>query len=246
MITSAGDVWQLGFAFRLMEIRLAKPVSPLVQRMMDDSMENRPTSKGVLLALNQCSEPLTIKHPVWQHPFANLFDDKTELIHDDSYGIQRIVTLLQHGNQCDDIECAFWMLFEAADKEVEDYESGGEYVTSVLSCLHFFHARMNFGALNKLFYCKALCRLSVLPYFQLSDDMKLHLNHASSYSPCERLVLCILSRRLSPALLEWCVNLRGCGWGKRQQPFLDFVARFEDSDDAAAVIANTVRAMGDV
>ena len=244
IITSAGDVWQMGVTYKMMQLKVfrAKVFSQLSERMTDDNMEKRPTSKGVLMALGQYTEPMPLKHPVWEHPFLNAVDDKSVLINDDSTSaVQRIVTLLQHDIRAEDIECAFWMLLEAACKEVDDYTSGASGGLSVLSCLHFFHARINFGTLNKLFYCKALSRLSTLPYFVLSDDMKLHLNNLSGLSVCERFVLKILARSSNDALLQWCVDAKNEGWGKNRQPFVAFLRRFQQDWDA-----DSVRAAGSV
>jgi serine/threonine protein kinase len=252
IITSAGDVWQMGVTYKMMELKVfhSNAFSQLSELMTDDNMEKRPTSRGVMMALGQYTEPISVKHPLWEHPLLNICNDKSILIHDDSTSaIQRIVTLLQHDIRADDIECAFWMLLEASCKEVDDYASGASGGVSVLSCLHFFHARINFGTLNKLFYCKALSRLSTLPYFVLSDDMKLHLNNLSGYAICERHVLRILARGSNDSLLRWCIGAQNAGWGKKREPFVAFLKRFQqdwdtDSVDAAALALANLHAMG--
>jgi serine/threonine protein kinase len=251
-LTPAWDVWQTGLTYKMMECKALRTssFSELSLQMTDDNAAKRPTFKGVLIALNHYSEPLATEHPLWRHPLVNTCDDKSTLIRDgSSSGIQRVVTLLQHGIQADDIECAFWMLLEASCKEVEDYEAGVSGQASVLSCLHYFHARINFGGLNKLFYCKSLCRLSTLPYFVLSDDMKLHMNDLSGLVVCERSVLKIISRSITEALLMWCVSGKNSGWGKNRGSFVEFVGRFKQDWDSGSVVAASsilshLRAMG--
>jgi hypothetical protein len=79
--------------------------------------------------------------------------------------------------------------------------------------------------------------------------MKLHLNNLSGYAICERYVLRILARSSNDSLLRWCIGAQNDGWGKRREPFVAFLKRFQrdwdtDSVDVAGLALDNLHAMG--
>jgi hypothetical protein len=110
---------------------------------------------------------------------------------------------------------------------------------SVLSILHYFDSRIHLAREHGFFYAKSLDILCIMPYFVLTDDMKLHLWKVSSTSfACERPVLRCLANcwATDDTLLPWCSDERK-RWGVKQEPFDEFVARFFDDWDVQSVKA---------
>ena len=210
--------------------------------MQHSDFKRRPSSREVLVRLGdkQIAKPLLslgVAGPIWTSPIANTFlsNNRTNTVANSfindrlSTDLQKLVTLVR-SSDVGHIRDAFWLLFETAVEEV-DGRSVSQGGLSVLSILHYFESRIYLSKEHSFFYAKSLDILSRLPYFVLTDDMKLHLWKLSSSShTCERPVLRCLANCWTPALAEWCTDARK-SWGVRQEALADFAARFADDWD---------------
>jgi serine/threonine protein kinase len=238
--------------------------------MQHENFRRRPSSKDVLVRLGDQDilRPLLLEvnhansgEPIWTSPIASALRQCNQqsvadtFVNDQSTNLQKLVTLVRSADVTH-IRDAFWLLFEASVEEADEGRrvssateggGGGGMVMSVLSILHYFDSRIYIAREHGFFYAKSLDVLSRLPYFVLTDDMKLHLWKISSAShACERPVLRCLSNCwvADDTLLPWCAADRKC-WGVRQEVFAVFAARFANDWDAESVgaAASAIRCM---
>ena len=238
--------------------------------MQHENFRRRPSSKDVLVRLGDQDilRPLLLEvnhanrgEPIWTSLIASALLQCNQqsvadtFVNDQSTNLQKLVTLVRSADVTH-IRDAFWLLFEASVEEADEGRrvssateggGGGGMVMSVLSILHYFDSRIYIAREHGFFYAKSLDVLSRLPYFVLTDDMKLHLWKISSAShACERPVLRCLSNCwvADDTLLPWCAADRKC-WGVRQEVFAVFAARFANDWDAESVgaAASAIRCM---
>jgi serine/threonine protein kinase len=260
ILSSACDIYSAGVVFgELVESRRCGRddggeeggFRQLSLDMRHENFKQRPSSKDVLMRLGDRN----VRHPpmlrllpnsaipAWTSPIASTLiahctgsrgysAANTFIVNDhQSTDLQKLVTLVRSAD-VSHIRDAFWLLFETSVEEADgrNQDSGA---LSVLSILPYFDSRIYLAKEHGFFYAKSLDILSSLPYFVLTDDMKLHLWKLSSTShACERPVLrCLANCWSSNSMLAvWCADDRK-RWGVRQEAFADFVARFADDWD---------------
>ena len=270
ILSSACDIYSLGVVFNELidnrrqsfaeSVETSTSFLQLSIDMRNKNFRSRPSSKEILQRLGDvqvCKSltPLlqnTLSSPGWTSPIASMLmlqcgrqkQSVAGALIDDplSTNLQKLVTLVC-SSDVGHIKDAFWLLFESSVEEADKKCSVGG--SSVLSVLHYFDSRIDIARENSLFYAKSLDILSLLPYFILSDDMKLHLWKVSSTShSCERPIIRCLANSLDPSLAAWCVDDRKL-WGVRQEEFGVFIRRFVGDWDkecakAAQIIANEI------
>ena len=241
------------------------PFHQLSLDMRHEDFKSRPSSREVLVRLGdaQIHKPLltllqNAACPMWSSPIASSLiarcgggsSNSVGFVHQSvartfindhqSNDLQKLVTLVRSAD-LGHIRDAFWLLFETSVEEV-DIGGGCASGLSVLSILHYFESRIYLAKEHGFFYVKSLDILSRLPYFVLTDDMKLHLWKLSSIShACERPILrclasCWTTAASDDTLAAWCSDERK-RWGVRQEAFSDFAARFADDWDVSCAEA---------
>ena len=251
ILSSACDIFSAGVVFsELAEhrhrdcgepIQLSVLFNQLSLDMRHDDFRRRPSSREVLLRLGgeNTGKPLLplLQHnassPAWTSPVASMLISQCGrqrcsvagvFINDHlSTNLQKLVTLVR-SSDVGHIRDAFWLLFQSSIEEVD--QKSNDCGLSVLSILHYFDSRIYLANEHSFFYAKSLDILSHLPYFVLSDDMKLHLWKVSSTSrSCERPVIRCLAKCWNAELSSWCADDRK-RWGASQDEFKGFVERF--------------------
>jgi serine/threonine protein kinase len=257
ILSSACDIYSAGVVFGELVDNNRQRADPLESfrslslDMRHEDFRRRPSSKEVLVRLGDRDilGPLLLvscesHRPVWTSPIASTLRQCNRQCVADTFindrhstDLQKLVTLVRSAD-VGHIRDAFWLLFETSVEEAEG-KHAAEGRLSVLSVLHYFDSRIHLAREHGFFYAKSLDVLSRMPYFVLTDDMKLHLWKVSSTSfACERPVLrCLASCWAGDdTLLPWCLDDRK-RWGVKQEPFADFIARFVDDWDAPSVEA---------
>ena len=256
ILSSACDIYSTGVVFSELaenrhpncaeSVRLSAFFCQLSLDMRHEDFKLRPSSKEVLLLLGGdevCKPllPISTKSttPAWTSSIASVLISQcnrrrcsvTDTFIGDrlSTSLQKLVTLVR-SSDVGHIRDAFWLLYETSVEEVD--KKSIDCSLSVLSVLHYFDSRIYLANEHSFFYAKSLDILSHLPYFVLSDDMKLHLWKISSTSrSCERSVIrCLANCWGDVELSSWCIDDR-TRWGVRQEEFRDFVGRFVDDWD---------------
>ena len=257
ILSSACDIYSAGVVFGELVDNNRQQTDPLEALrglafdMRHDDFRSRPSSKDVLIRLGDKDilRPLLLvscegHRPAWTSPIASALRQcsgqcvAAAFINDrHSTDLQKLVTLVRSAD-VGHIRDAFWLLFETSVEEAEG-KHAAEGRLSVLSILHYFDSRIHLAREHGFFYAKSLDILCIMPYFVLTDDMKLHLWKVSSTSfACERPVLRCLANcwATDDTLLSWCSDERK-RWGVKQEPFDEFVARFFDDWDVQSVKA---------
>jgi hypothetical protein len=117
------------------------------------------------------------------------------------------------GDNLQSMERAFFVLYKTAQSEFAESSDG----CSVLQYMHFFHGTVDTTWWTKLFYCMAIEAVAGLPYFLLTDTMKIKLWTFSSIVECEPFVRNALRKC---TLDVWCVERR---WGADHLDFTAFM-----------------------
>ena len=238
MVGSASDIYSMGKVFSVL-IQNSKTIlcydefKQLVREMTDNRCNTRPIANEVLSRLGERDlGQQAVSGPFWESMVANMVDgDSSLLVCDTSNQLHKIVTLICSNNlEC--VENAFWLLQEAARREL----AADLCPVSVLSIMSYFSPKVSVSKITALFYTRALSFLSQLPYFLLTDDMKVHLWRISVFPCCEQNILRVLARSYSPDLLTWC--RLAAGWGSRRDHFVDFLLRFQHMKEALICLAD--------
>jgi serine/threonine protein kinase len=218
VVSEAADVYSLGCVFKQFLNTASEGVPQLCADMIAEDPGARPSSADVLVRLGDPRPSLWIRGCLWTSTVASIFDGDSEmLINDTSHHLHKIVTLVTS-----DVDNAFWLLQEEARREVIHRPS-----VSVLSVLTHFHPHLRTSRMACYFYARALAFLSRLPYFLLSDEMRLHAWRISVYPACECMVARVLARSSSEALTAWCCDRPS--WGSCGEPFMDFARRMDSA-----------------
>ena len=236
VITSAGDIFSMGRVFRYLEEHGMSGDGSLVRDMLCECHAKRPSATDVLRRLGEPVRPDCGLSFFWNSMVANLCDgDASVLVDDTSHHLHKIVSLLRCGDTRA-VDNAFWLLQEEARREFSAHcawssHPENDFVSrlSVVSIFPYFHSMMGFSRMACYFYARALDYLSALPYFVLSDDMRVHICRISVFSICQSAVIRTLSRCCSSELLVWCALQR---WGANREVFVDFVHRFVEMGEA--------------
>ena len=231
----AVDIYSMGMVFAALmqgvkaEGEQQGVYDQLVSDMTNSSPDKRPVANNVLLRLGETNlGQQAVEGRFWQSMVANLVDgDPSFLVCDSSDQLHKIVTLMC-SDRLESVENAFWLLQEAARKEMSG--SG----VSVLSIMSYVYSRVSVSKFTAFFYARAMAFLSQQPYFFLTDEARLHLWRISVIPCCEQNVLCVLARSYSGDLLIWC-HL-AAGWGSRRDHFVDFVQRFRHMREAQCLV----------
>jgi serine/threonine protein kinase len=215
-----GDIYELGVVYKEVIAHSVDRVASdrlyggLVSDMLRPEYLLRPTTQELLIRLE---DPHT---RLWEEisrliessknsavDVADLIaceDPLTFLMRDLPTRMEYIVRMAT-GDNLQSMERAFFVLYKTAQSEVAESDDHG---CSVLQYMHFFHGTVDTTWWTKLFYCMAIEAVAGLPYFLLTDTMKIKLWTFSSIVECEPLVRSALRKC---ALDVWCVERR---WGQ--------------------------------
>lgn len=139
----------------------------------------------------------------------------------------------------DNLQCmerAFFLLYKTAQHEAANLGDTGPMCT-VMQYIHHFHATVDTTWWTKLFYSMAVDVLAEMPYFVLTDTMKIKLWTFSSIPECESFVRNTLQRCMSMDLLNWGMERR---WGALQLGFGSFMGRGGVSEELGSIHAVAV------
>jgi serine/threonine protein kinase len=229
-----GDIYELGVVYReVIENSVDNAASHelyggLISDMLQSEYLLRPTSQELLVRLDdphtrlwEQINKLIEASKVMAIDVADLVaceDPLTFLMRDLSTRMEYIIRMATGDNlQC--IERAFFLLYKTAQHEAADFMDA-EPVGTVLQYIHYFHGTVDTTWWTKLFYSMAVEAVSEMPYFVLSDTMKIKLWTFSGISDCESFVRNTLQRCMSMDLLKWCMEHR---WGGSQLDFVVFI-----------------------
>ena len=228
MFHHPGDIYEMGVVFQELKEHsnmtgLDAFYDRLVADMLQDEFQLRPTSHQLLARLG---DPL---HALWNQissmvvggvdamDISDLVDSADPLTFLWRDLLPRMQYIVKLGDSLTDR--AFYLLFKTAQSEIIAFNESGSEVT-LLHYVYPFHAKVDTSWWTQLFYCMALHVLSVLPYFSLSDIMKVKLLAISSVPICEQYVRGIFLNYTGCS--DWCSGHR---WGVDCAEFDVFVGR---------------------
>lgn len=223
-----GDIYELGVVYKEVIAHSVDRVASdrlyggLVSDMLRPEYLLRPTTQELLIRLE---DPHT---RLWEEisrliessknsavDVADLIaceDPLTFLMRDLPTRMEYIVRMAT-GDNLQSMERAFFVLYKTAQSEFNESGDG----CSVLHYLHFFHGTVDTTWWTKLFYSMAIEAVAGLPYFLLTDTMKIKLWTFSSIVECEPFVRSALQKC---TLDVWCVERR---WGADHLDFTAFM-----------------------
>jgi hypothetical protein len=237
-----GDIYELGVVYKEViansvdNAASGELYGDLVSDMLHHDYLQRPTSQELLIRLE---DPHT---RLWEQisrliesskdsmvDVADLVaceDPLTFLMRDLSVRMEYIIRMATGDNlQC--MERAFFLLYKTAQHEAANLGDTGP-VCTVLQYIHYFHGTVDTTWWTKLFYCMAVDAVAGMPYFVLTDTMKIKLWTFSGIQECESFVRNTLQRCMSMDLLDWCVERR---WGVERLSFASFVDKSRVSEE---------------
>jgi serine/threonine protein kinase len=228
-----GDIYELGVVYEEIISKSSDAVTSnhlygrLVSDMLQDEFKLRPTTQQLLLRLDDPNPALWARlREVSSNEGMDMADlivcaDPLTFLSLDLYSRMEYIIGLAIGDSLQKIEEAFFLLFKTAQSEVFEYGDGTAFLgQSVLQHIHHFHATVDTDWCTKLFYCMAVSTLVALPYFKLTDVMKLKLWAFSVDSTCRDHVQNTLRKCMTAELFDWCSALQ---WGVGQTDFLSFI-----------------------
>ena len=222
-----GDIYELGVVYKeVSESSIDYLTSPLlygdlVSDMLHPEFRLRPTSQQLLVRLEDPHLALWERLRAVTDESVDITDlvqceDPLSFLMRDLYARMEYIVRLTISDSVQQIEEAFFLLFKTAQNEAAaDFDE----TQSVLQHIHHFHATVDTTWWTKRLYCMALEALPGLPYFGLTDIMKIKLWLFSSVPVCECHVRSILSRCMTPELFQWGSEHL---WGQEQVQFAQY------------------------
>ena len=228
VVTTACDVFSLGMVFKILNSKLTSNedgIENIWCEMVSEDPKDRPSTSDILLKLGCAGPSVLISVPFWRFSAADmLYNDLEYFLVDSSFRAQKLVTLVC-SKSLQSVENAFWLLQEEARREIVSRPS-----VSVISVLPYFHRKLYSNKLTMYFYARAIGFLSLIPFFFLSEEIRLHMWRVSSLPSCELAAIRVLARSQCSALVVWCCS-QGRLWGSRGELFPDFIKRHSEHSD---------------
>ena len=223
-----GDIYELGVVYReVSESSVDESTSPfyggLVSDMLQPEYQLRPTSQQLLVRLEDPQIALWERLRAVTDSSVDITylvecEDPLSFLMRDLYARMEYIVRLTISDNIQQIEKAFFLLFKTAQNEVAaDLD---ETTQSVLQHIHHFHATVDTTWWTKLLYCMTIGTLAELPYFGLTDTMKIKLWMFSGVPTCERHVRSILWRHMTSELCQWGSEHQ---WGQNQVQFAQYM-----------------------
>jgi hypothetical protein len=246
-----GDIYALGVVYKEVianavdNAASGRLYGDLVSDMLHHDCLQRPTSHGLLVRLEDPHTRLWAQinkliessknSAVDVADIVACEDPLTFLMRDLSTRMEYIIRMATGDNlQC--MERAFFLLYKTAQHEAAILGDTGPMCT-VMQYIHHFHATVDTTWWTKLFYSMAVDVLAEMPYFVLTDTMKIKLWTFSSIPECESFVRNTLQRCMSMDLLNWGMERR---WGALQLGFGSFMGRGGVSEELGSIHAVAV------
>ena len=228
-----GDIYELGVVYEEIIAKSSDAATSnhlyghLVTDMLQNEFQLRPTAQQLLLRLEDPNPALWVRLCVVSSnegmDMADLIAcaDPLTFLSLDLFPRMEYIVGLAIGDSLQKIEKAFFLLFKTAQGEVLEFRDEDAFLgRSVLQHIHHFHATVDTDWWTKLFYCMAVSTLVVLPYFALTDVMKLKLWAFSIDSACRAHVQNTLRKCMTVELFDWCSDL---SWGVCQTDISSFL-----------------------